>query len=88
MICNFGDNNCSPECPKFSICMYNSIQTQLSEINGQLSFILQTLTHLTCEEGIINERVSLVEKNINDIVSTLIDMTNDSETKQKKNKES
>jgi sortase (surface protein transpeptidase) len=62
--------------------MYNSIQTQLSEINNQLNFILTTLTMLTCEEGINKERLSIVEANLADTVSTLIDLTNDSESKQ------
>jgi hypothetical protein len=60
--------------------MYKNIQTQLSEINFQLNFILKTITHLTCEEGINKERLSIVEANVTDVVSTLIELTNDSET--------
>jgi sortase (surface protein transpeptidase) len=62
--------------------MYKSIQTQISEINNQLNFILTTLTMLTCEEGINKERLSIVEANLADTVSTLIELTNDSESKQ------
>jgi hypothetical protein len=62
--------------------MYKSIQTQLSEINQQLNFILNTLTVLTCEEGIDKERITTIEANVSDIVSTLVMLTNDSESKQ------
>jgi hypothetical protein len=62
--------------------MYKSIQTQLSEINNQLNFILTTLMTLSCEEGITKERLSVAEANLGDIVSTLIALTNDSDTKQ------
>jgi hypothetical protein len=62
--------------------MYKSIQTQLSEINNQLNFILTALTSLTCEEGINKERLSIAEANLTDIVSTLIVLTNDSDSKQ------
>jgi hypothetical protein len=62
--------------------MYKSIQTQISEINNQLNFILTTLTMLTCEEGINKERLSIAEANLTDIVSTLIALTNDSDSKQ------
>lgn len=82
MICNFGAKECSHNCPKFNVCMYKSIQTQISEINNQLNFILTTLTMLTCEEGINKERLSIVEANLADTVSTLIELTNDSESKQ------
>jgi hypothetical protein len=81
MTCEFGANDCSHNCPKFSICMYKSVQTQLSEINNQLNFILTTLTALTCKEGINEKRLSTVEANLSDIVSTLIALTNDSDSK-------
>jgi hypothetical protein len=81
MICEFTTTGCSPDCPKFSMCMYKSIQTQLSEINNQLNFILTTLTNLTCQEGITKERLLAAETNISDIISTLIVLTNDSESK-------
>lgn len=80
MNCEFSSNNCSTQCPKFAMCMYKNVQTQLSEINSQLNFILKALTNVTCEEGISKERLSTVENNISDIVSTLIELTNDSDS--------
>jgi hypothetical protein len=61
--------------------MYNSIQSQLSEINSQINFVLNILTQLSCESGIHKERLNIAEANLNDAVSTLIELTNDSETK-------
>lgn len=82
MRCTFNASTCSTECPKFSICMYNSIQNQLSEINSQLNFVLNILTQLSCESGIQKERLNIVEANLTDSISTLIELTNDSETIQ------
>jgi hypothetical protein len=62
--------------------MYNSIQSQLSEINSQLNFVLNILTQLSCESGIQKERLNIVEANLTDSISTLIELTNDSETIQ------
>jgi hypothetical protein len=62
--------------------MYNSIQSQLSEINSQLNFVLNILTQLSCESGIQKERLNIVEANLRDSISTLIELTNDSETIQ------
>jgi hypothetical protein len=62
--------------------MYKSIQGQLSEINSQINFVLNILTQLTCESGLQKEHLDFVEKNVNDAISTLIELTNDSETKQ------
>jgi uncharacterized protein YoxC len=67
--------------------MYNSLQSQISEINNQLTFILTALTKLTCDVNIQKESLSIVESNLIDAVSTLVQLTNDSETKQL-NKES
>jgi archaellum component FlaC len=67
--------------------MYAAIQNQLSEIQMQLNFILTTLTTLSYEEGITKERVNILEANTKDIVSTLIDLTNDSETTHEKIKQ-
>jgi hypothetical protein len=61
--------------------MYNSVQKQLSEIQQQLNFVLTALAQITCETGINKERLNIVEANTKDIVSTLIELTNDSETK-------
>jgi hypothetical protein len=63
--------------------MYNSIQNQLSEINSQLNFVLNILTQLSCESGIQKERLNIVEANLSDSISTLIELTNDSEMIQK-----
>jgi hypothetical protein len=82
MKCTFDISTCSPDCPKFSFCTYSSIQNQLSEINSQLNFVLNILTQISCESGIQKERLNIAEANINDIVSTLIELTNDSETIQ------
>jgi hypothetical protein len=62
--------------------MYNSIQIQLSEIQTQLNFVLNSLAQISCETGIAKERLNIVEANSNDIVSTLIELVNDSETRQ------
>jgi hypothetical protein len=59
--------------------MYNSIQNQLSEINSQLNFVLNILTQISCESGIQKERLNIVEANLSDSISTLIELTNDSE---------
>jgi hypothetical protein len=61
--------------------MYNSIQHQLSEINQQLNFVLTILAQISCETGITKKRLNIVEENTKDIVSTLIELTNDSDTK-------
>lgn len=87
MNCKFESVSCSTECPKYTICMYAAIQNQLSEIQMQLNFILTTLTTLSYEEGITKERVNILEANTKDIVSTLIDLTNDSETTHEKIKQ-
>lgn len=83
MRCTFDAVKCSPECPKFTICMYNSVQNQLSEINSQLNFVLSILTQISCESGIQKERLNIVEANLSDSISTLIELTNDSEMIQK-----
>lgn len=61
--------------------MYNSVQQQLSEIQQQLNFVLTSLAQISCETAINKERLNIVEINTQDIVSTLIELTNDSETK-------
>jgi hypothetical protein len=66
--------------------MYNSLQNQLSEINSQINFALNILAQLSCESGIQKERLNIVEMNMADAVSTLIELTNDSETKHEKSK--
>jgi hypothetical protein len=83
MKCKFDALTCSTECPKFAMCMYNSVQNQLSEIQAQMNFILSTLTQISCEMGIHKERLNIIDGNMQDVVSTLIELTNDSETKQK-----
>lgn len=83
MRCTFDAVKCSQECPKFTICMYNSVQNQLSEINSQLNFVLSILTQISCESGIQKERLNIVEANLSDSISTLIELTNDSEMIQK-----
>jgi len=81
MNCVFNISSCSPSCPKFNMCIYNSTQNQLSEINQQLNFILNTLAQLTCEVGINKEKLQIVNADVKDLVSTVIDLTkNDSET--------
>jgi hypothetical protein len=62
--------------------MYNSLQNQLSEINSQINFALNILAQLSCESGIQKERLNIVEANLTDSISTLIELTNDSETIQ------
>jgi hypothetical protein len=63
------------------MCIYKSTQNQLSEINQQLNFILNTLGQLTCEVGINKEKLQIVNADVKDLVSTVIDLTkNDSET--------
>jgi hypothetical protein len=59
--------------------MYNSIENQISEINSQLNFVLNILTQLSSESGIQKERLNIVESNINDLISTVVELTNDSE---------
>jgi hypothetical protein len=59
--------------------MYNSIENQISEINSQLNFVLNVLTQLSSESGIQKERLNIVESNINDLISTVVELTNDSE---------
>jgi hypothetical protein len=61
--------------------MYNSVQQQLSEIQQQLNFVLTSLAQISCEAAINKERLNIAEINTQDIVSTLIELTNDSETK-------
>jgi hypothetical protein len=68
--------------------MYNSLQNQLSEINNQLTFILTALTQITQNVGIESERLTIVENNLTDIITTVVELTNDSETKHIINKES
>lgn len=87
MNCKFS-NNCSGDCPKYSLCMYNSLQNQLSEINNQLTFILTALTQITQNVSIESERLTIVENNLADLITTVVELTNDSETKHTINKES
>lgn len=87
MNCKFS-NNCSGDCPKYSLCMYNSLQNQLSEINNQLTFILTALTQITQNVSIESERLTIVENNLTDLITTVVELTNDSETKHTTNKES
>jgi hypothetical protein len=68
--------------------MYNSLQNQLSEINNQLTFILTALTQITQNVSIESERLTIVENNLADIITTVVELTNDSETKHTINKES
>jgi hypothetical protein len=62
--------------------MYKSIQNQLSEINSQINFVLNILTQLMCESGLQKEHLNCVDADIDDIISTLIKLTNDSTTNQ------
>jgi hypothetical protein len=59
--------------------MYNSIQSQLSEINLQLNFVLNILTQVSQKTGIQQEKIQIIDENMNDIISTMIELTNDSE---------
>jgi hypothetical protein len=59
--------------------MYNSIQNQLSEINLQLNFVLNILTQVSQKTGIQQEKIQIIDENMNDIISTMIELTNDSE---------
>jgi hypothetical protein len=68
--------------------MYNSLQNQLSEINNQLTFILTALTQITQNVSIESERLTIVENNLADLITTVVELTNDSETKHTINKES
>jgi hypothetical protein len=61
--------------------MNNSLQEQLSEIQSQLNFILTSLAQLSCELGIQRERINIVENNTNDLLTTVIEITHDSELK-------
>jgi hypothetical protein len=61
------------------MCGYSFIQNQLSEINQQLNFILKALTQVSCESGIQKERIDILETNMNDVLTTIIEITNDSE---------
>jgi hypothetical protein len=63
--------------------MYNSIQNQITEINSQLNFVLNILTQISCESGIQKERLNIIDANLTDSVSMLIELTNDSEMIQK-----
>jgi hypothetical protein len=68
--------------------MYNSLQNQLSEINNQLTFILTALTKITQNVSTESERLTIVENNLTDLITTVVELTNDSETKHTINKES
>jgi hypothetical protein len=57
------------------------MQEQLSEIQKQINFVLSILAQLTCEVGIQKERLNIVEANVKDLLTTIIEITNDSETK-------
>jgi hypothetical protein len=57
------------------------MQEQLSEIQAQINFILTTLAQVSCEVGMHKERLNIEEANIKDLLSTVIEITNDSETK-------
>jgi hypothetical protein len=68
--------------------MYNSLQNQLSEINNQLTFILTALTKITQNVSTESERLTIVENNLTDLITTVVELTSDSETKHTINKES
>jgi hypothetical protein len=82
MNCEFNRGLCSTTCPKYALCMYNSMQEQFSEIQKQLNFILSSLTQISCEVGIQKERLVINDANLKDMLSMIIEITNDSETKQ------
>jgi hypothetical protein len=58
------------------------MQEQFSEIQKQLNFILSSLTQISCEIGIQKERLIINDANLKDMLSMIIEITNDSETKQ------
>jgi hypothetical protein len=58
------------------------MQEQFSEIQKQLNFILSSLTQISCEVGIQKERLIINDANLKDMLSMIIEITNDSETKQ------
>jgi hypothetical protein len=58
------------------------MQEQISEIQVQLNFVLSTLGHLSCEGGIQKQRLNIAEANIEDLLSSIIEITNDSDPKQ------
>jgi hypothetical protein len=57
------------------------MQEQLSEIQRQLNFVLASLAQVSCEVGIQKERLIINDANIKDMLSMIIEITNDSETK-------
>jgi hypothetical protein len=62
--------------------MYNSLQEQLSEIHTQLNFILTTLAQVSCEVGIHKERLNITDSDIKTLLATILEITNDSDTKK------
>jgi uncharacterized protein YoxC len=62
--------------------MFNSLQKQISEINNQLTFLLTALSKLTSDVNKDRDNLMTINENISDIVASIIQITNDSETIQ------
>jgi hypothetical protein len=45
MTCKF-NSECTSNCPKYTMCSYYAIQSQISEINAQIASIYQSLNNL------------------------------------------
>lgn len=81
MNCKFDSNNCSLTCPKFSICSYFQIQTQLSEVQSQINTIYEAITKLVTKE-------KKNEENLEAVVALVNNYLQDSELKKNFNEES
>ena len=44
MTCNFDGCTCSVNCPKYNICMYFSLQKQITELTEQINLLMTILS--------------------------------------------
>lgn len=88
MLCTFDTATCQTTCPKFVICMYNSIQKQIIELNKQVNFLFLSFSNSTLENISIKEEIEKLKTDRDDLLSACLQLSNDSETIQTTTKES
>lgn len=80
--CSFGNDKCSVECKKYSMCSYMSIQKQLSQFQEQIAFIYDALKNVIDKNEGISNNIKELDEKLMIFTSDLLDLYNDSETKK------
>jgi peptidoglycan hydrolase CwlO-like protein len=61
MNCEFNPNKCSATCNKYSVCIFYSIQNQISELQSQINFIYKTISDILNRNEDSNLKIKLLE---------------------------